>query len=135
MLKAILNNQLRNVDLGLLVLRIAGGGFMLTHGWGKFLKVLNGDFAFGDPIGIGPTFSLILAAFAEFICSILILVGYKGRFASTFGMATMLVAAFIHHLDDPWRRKEFPLLYFAIYLAIFLMGTGKFGLDGRKATN
>ena len=130
-----MNNHLRNTDLGLLILRIAGGGMMLTHGWGKFLKVLNGDFSFGDPIGLGPAFSLILAAFAEFICAILILVGYKGRFASVFLMITMLVAAFVHHWSDPWRRKEFPLLYFGIYLAIFLMGTGKYGIDGRKTAS
>jgi len=132
MLKNLLNNHLRNVDLGLLALRIAGGGFMLTHGWGKFLKVINGDFAFGDPIGLGPTISLLLAAFAEFICAILILVGFKGRIASIFLMFTMLVAAFIAHGDDPWRKKEFPLLYFFIFLAIFFMGTGKYSIDGRS---
>ena len=125
MLQNILNNQLRNVDLGLLVLRFAGAGFMLTHGWGKFMKVINGNFEFGDPIGLGPTLSLIMAAFAEFICAVLVLIGFKGRFASIFVMFTMLVAAFIVHGDDPWRRKEFPLLYFFIFLAIFLMGTGK----------
>ena len=125
MLKSLLNNNLRNVDLGLLLLRIAGASFMITHGWGKFLKVINGDFTFGDPIGLGPTLSLILAAFAEFICSLLILIGFKGRLASIFIMITMLVAAFIAHGDDPWRKKEFPLLYFFVFLAIFLMGTGK----------
>ena len=131
MIRNLLNNHLRNVDLGLLALRFAGAGFMLTHGWGKFLKVIDGDFTFGDPIGLGPTLSLILTAFAEFICSILILVGFKGRIASIFVMFTMLVAAFIRHADDPWRKKEFPLLYFFIFLAIFLMGTGKYGVDGR----
>jgi len=132
MFKDLFDNHLRNTDLGLLVLRLAGGAFMLTHGWGKFLKVINGDFAFADPIGLGPTISLILTVFAEFICAILILVGFKGRFASIFLMFTMLVAAFIAHGDDPWRKKEFPLLYFAIYLAIFLMGTGRYGIDGKR---
>jgi len=32
MWKSIFSNALRNPDLGLLVLRIAGGGMMLTHG-------------------------------------------------------------------------------------------------------
>ena len=135
MLSFLWNNQLRNTDLSLLILRVAGGAFMLTHGWGKFLKVLNGDFSFGDPIGLGPTLSLIFAAFAEFICAILIIVGYKGRFASVFLMITMLVAAFIQHWPDPWRRKEFPLLYFVIFLVIFLMGTGKYGIEGNKSAS
>ena len=132
MLQNLLNNQLRNVDLGLLVLRIAGAGFMLTHGYGKFMKVLNGNFEFGDPIGLGPTLSLILTAFAEFICAILVLIGFKGRLATLPIMFAMAVAAFIVHADDPWKRKEFALLYFFILLAIFLMGTGKYSVDGRK---
>lgn len=131
MLKSLLNNKLRNVDLGLLMLRIAGAGFMLTHGYGKFMKVLAGDFSFGDPIGIGPTMSLILTAFAEFICAILVLVGFKGRFFSFFLMFTMLVAAFIAHGADPFKKKELALMYFFIYLAIFLMGTGKYSIDGQ----
>lgn len=131
MIKNLLNNHFRNEDLALLFLRLAGAGFMLTHGFPKFMKVIGGNFEFGDPIGLGPTLSLIMAVFAEFICSILILVGFKGRVASVFLMFTMLVAAFVVHLDDPFNKKEFPLLYFVIFLAIFLMGTGRYGIDGR----
>ncbi len=132
MLKDLLNNKLRNVDLGLLLLRIAGAGFMLTHGYGKFMKVLSGDFTFPDPIGLGPEISLILTAFAEFICAIFVLVGFKSRLFSTFLMFTMLVAAFIAHGADPFGKKELALLYFFIYLAIFLMGAGKYSIDGQR---
>lgn len=132
MLKDLLNNKLRNIDLGLLILRIAGAGFMLTHGYGKFMKVLAGDFKFGDPIGLGPEVSLILTAFAEFICAIFVLVGFKSRLFSTFLMFTMLVAAFIAHGADPFGKKELALLYFFIYLAIFLMGGGKYSVDGQR---
>lgn len=136
MIRSIFNNDLRNTDFGLLALRIAGGAFMLTHGWGKMMKVINGDFGFADPIGVGSTLSLLLTVFAEVICAVLILVGFKGRFASIFGMITMLVAAFIVHGPDPWKKKEMALLYFIIYLAIFLMGTGKLGIEGsQKKTN
>ena len=48
------------LHFGLLLLRIGISAAMLTHGYGKFMKVLAGDFSFGDPIGIGPTASLIL---------------------------------------------------------------------------
>ncbi len=135
MLKDLLNNNLRNTDLGLLMLRIAGAGFMLTHGYGKFMKVLGGDFSFGDPLGLGPEVSLILTAFAEFICAIFVLVGFKGRLFSLFLMFTMLVAAFIAHGADPFQKKELALLYFFIYLGIFLMGTGKYSVDGMMKKN
>ena len=94
------------------------------------MKVINGDFAFADPIGMGPTLSLLLTVFAEVICTIMILTGFKGRFASIFGMITMFVAVFVVHLEDPWKKKELGLIYFIIYLAIFLMGTGKLSIDG-----
>lgn len=129
MIRSILNNELRQTDLGLLILRIVGGGFMLTHGYPKLMKIIGGDFQFADPIGLGSSFSLILTVFAEFICAILLLVGFKGRFASLFLMFTMFVAAFIVHGSDPWGKKELPLLYFGVYLAIFLMGTGRYSVD------
>mgnify|MGYP000453735000 CR=1 FL=1 len=58
------------LHFGFLLLRIGFSAAMLTHGYGKFMKVLAGDFSFGDPIGIGPTASLILCAIAEFIAPI-----------------------------------------------------------------
>ena len=131
MLKSIFSNTRRNEDLALLILRLAGGGFMLTHGFPKLQRILEGNWKFADPIGLGPEISLVLVVFAEFICAIMLLVGFKARFASIFLMFTMLVAAFIQHGDDPWGKKEFPLLYFAIFLAVFLMGSGNHSLDGR----
>lgn len=41
-----------------LILRLIGGGFMLTHGFPKLMKLINGDMGFADPIGLGPEFSL-----------------------------------------------------------------------------
>jgi putative oxidoreductase len=103
---------------------------MLTHGWGKFKKLINGDFQFADPIGIGPELSLVLTSFSEFICAILIIIGLKSRIASIPLILTMLVAAFIVHAEDPIGKKEFPLLYLAMFLGIFLMGSGKYSIDG-----
>jgi putative oxidoreductase len=41
----------------------------------------------------------------------------------------MLVAAFIVHLDDPFKRKELALLYLVGFLIVLLMGAGKYSLD------
>lgn len=116
-------------DIALLALRLIGGGFMLTHGFPKLKKVLGGDFGFGDPLGLGPTLSLILTAGAEFFGALLIVFGLGTRIMSLPLMFTMLVAAFIVHSGDPFNKQEFPLLYFVIYLALFLMGSGRFSLD------
>lgn len=123
---AIDNNR---ADIALLALRLIGGGFMLTHGYPKLMKILAGDFTFGDPLGLGPGLSLILTVGAEFFGAILIVFGLGTRLMSLPLMFTMLVAAFIVHIGDPFGKQEFPLLYFVIYLALFLMGSGRFSLD------
>ena len=117
-------------DLAKLLLRIGFGGFMLTHGLPKLMKLFEGGpIQFADPIGVGPTFSLILTVFAEFVCAILIIVGYKTKWAAIPLVITMLVAAFVIHGGDPWGKKEFALLYAIGFIGIGLLGSGKYSID------
>ena len=119
-----------HLNILVLVLRIAIAAFMITHGWPKFLKLLEGgEIQFGDPIGLGPAFSLVLAVFAEFFCSILIGIGLGTRLASIPLMVTMFVAAFISHGPDPFRQKEVALLYLLFYLALLVLGSRKYSID------
>lgn len=116
-------------NLASLIMRLSFGCMMLTHGWGKFNRLLSGDMSFADPIGIGEAPTLALAVLGEFISPILLIVGFKTRLASIFPAATMLVAALIIHADDPWSRQEFPLLYFFGFVTIFLLGGGRYSVD------
>ncbi|WP_420578208.1 DoxX family protein [Ekhidna sp.] len=118
-------------NLASLIIRLSFSGMMLTHGWGKFSRLLSGDLSFADPIGIGEAPTFILAVIGEFVSPILLIVGFKTRLASIFPAATMLVAALIVHADDPWGRQEFPLLYFFGFVTIFLLGGGRYSLDWR----
>lgn len=115
--------------LGLLILRIGGGGMMLTHGWGKLNMLMSGADQFPDPLGVGPQLSLILAVFAEFLCSILLILGAGTRLVAMPLLFTMFMAAFIIHGDDPFQKQELALLYGTIYLALILNGAGRFSLD------
>lgn len=117
------------IDLSLLLLRIFAGGFMLTHGFPKLMRILDGNFRFGDPIGLGPEVSLVLATFAEFFCSILLIVGLWTRAAAVPLIITMAVAAFIAHGDDPFSDKELPLLFMVNYLVLMFTGPGKYSID------
>lgn len=120
-------------DLGLLVVRLLAGGMMLTHGIPKIGRLLGeGPVKFADPFGLGPEISLIMAIFAEVVCAALIMLGFKTRLATIPLMITMLVAAFYAHWDDPFGKKELPLLYFAVFLGILIVGGGKFALDSAK---
>ncbi len=69
------------INLALLVVRIAVSSLMLTHGGPKFMRLLDGNLKFGDPIGLGPELSFVLVVFAEFFCSIFIIVGLGTRLA------------------------------------------------------
>jgi putative oxidoreductase len=119
-----------HLDILVLLLRISIAAFMITHGWPKFLKLLEGgEIQFGDPIGLGPALSLVLVVFAEFFCSILIGIGFGTRLASIPLMFTMFVAAFISHGDDPFRRKETALLYILFYITLLVVGSRKYSMD------
>ncbi len=114
---------------GLLFLRLTFSGMMLTHGIPKLLNLIQGDIQFGDPIGLGPTVSLILAVIGEAICPLLIILGLKTRIAAIPTIITMAVAAFIVHGSDPLGTKEMALLYLFGFTAIALLGSGRFSLD------
>jgi putative oxidoreductase len=118
-------------NLGLLVIRIGFSAMFLTHGIPKASKLFaGGEINFADPIGLGPAFSLALTVFAETLCPLLIIVGFKAKWAAIPPVITMLVAAFIIHSDHPFGKKEFALLYGLGFLAIAFFGAGKYSLDG-----
>jgi putative oxidoreductase len=117
-------------SLGLLVVRLLAGGMMLTHGIPKIGRLMGeGPVKFADPFGLGPEISLAMAIFSEVLCSILIMIGFKTRVATMPLMITMLVAAFYAHWDDPFGKKELPLLYFSVFLGILIVGAGKYSID------
>lgn len=117
-------------SIWLLLLRVLTSLFMFTHGWPKFQQLTSGEeINFGDPLGIGPVASLILAVFAEFFCSLLIAIGFRTRLASVPLLITMGVAAFIVHGEDPFGRQEKALLYLLIYMTLIVFGGGKYSVD------
>ena len=116
-------------QIGLAFLRIVPSVMLLTHGLPKFQKLIGGDFEFGDPIGIGATPSLFLAVIGEFICPILVIIGFKTRWMAVPPAITMAVAGFIVHSADPFATKEKAFLFLAFFIAIMLFGPGKFSID------
>lgn len=132
MIKNIINPGAydNNINSALLLLRVAVGALMLTHGLGKIPALFGSEpIQFPDPIGIGAAASLALTVFAEVFCSILLIIGLGTRFAAIPLLITMLVAAFIFHATDGFGKQELPLFYSAIYLALAIAGAGKISLD------
>jgi putative oxidoreductase len=102
---------------------------MLTHGYPKLANFSERMDKFADPFGLGSSISLALVVFAEFLCSILLILGLKLRLAVIPLIITMLVVIFHAHWDDPFGRKELPLMFLGIYVVLFLLGPGKYSLE------
>jgi len=114
----------------ILVIRLFVGISMLTHGLPKLDKLIANDkIEFMNFLGLGSAISLVLVVFAEFLCSVFIILGFLTRFATIPLMITMLIAFFVVHGSDPYATKELSLVYFFFYLTIFVLGSGKFSLD------
>jgi putative oxidoreductase len=118
------------VNISLLILRIGISALMLTHGWPKLMRLIQGgEISFPDPLGMGPTLSLVMATLAEFGGSILIILGLATRFASFSLAFTMFVAVFIVHAGDPFSKMEMGLIYLLVYIILMITGGGKYSLD------
>src|SRR6056297_4200132 len=122
-------NEFVSPDAAFLLLRFGAGALMLTHGFPKLMRILDGNFSFGDPIGIGPAASLISVTFAEFFCSLFVMAGFMTRASLIPLMFAMAVAAFIAHAGDPFGDKELPLFFLISFATLFLTGPGKYSLD------
>ena len=59
----------------------------------------------------------------------LIVAGLATRLSAIPAAFTMAVAAFVVHASDPLAKKEMALVYFAAFLAIALLGPGRWSLD------
>ena len=118
-------------DAGKLFLRVSFSIMLLPHGWSKVNRLFADEIKFSDPIGIGELPSLILVTFAEFIAPILIILGFKTRWFCIFPIITMIVVAFIHKWDQGFFEIEKALLFLSGFIAISLIGPGKYSIDQR----
>jgi len=114
---------------GVFLLRISVSILMLSHGIPKALEYETLVQNFPDPLNVGTEVSVMLILFAEVGCSILLLLGLFGRFASATLFIAMMVAAFVHHFGDPFASRELPLLYAAVYACLTFTGPGSTSID------
>lgn len=129
-----LNFLPRSADTALLLLRLwYGGSLLLLHGLGKAKNFSTMSQQFGDPIGIGPTPSLVLAIFGEVVCTTLIVLGLFTRVAAIGAATTMAVAFWFVHGGKlvGANNGELAFLYLGVFVALVVAGAGKFSVDAR----
>jgi putative oxidoreductase len=131
-MKRLFNTNFNNASLHfmLLVLRVGIASFMIVHGYQKLGWLMaGGEIQFGDPMGVGMAASLYLTVFAEFFCSIFLLLGLGTRLAVIPLIITMIVAVFIVHAPDGFDKKEIGLHYLLVYVFLLVSGPGKYSVD------
>ncbi len=116
-------------DLGLLVLRLGIGFFMIPeHGWKKLMNFDAAAENFISFMGMPPSVSLGLTIFAELVCSVLLMLGLFTRLACIPLIICLLVIFSVHE----WNflgKQELPSLFMIGYISILLLGPGKYSID------
>lgn len=115
--------------IGLLFLRVGFSALLMVHGYDKMVHYNEYSQQFIPFLGLSPSFSLMLVIFAEFICSLLVLVGLFTRFACVPIIITMCVALFKAHGGDVTGQGQAATLFLLAYLALLFTGPGKFSID------
>ena len=117
------------IGWALLVHRLNVGGITLWFGVEKLAKFRPLLVGFPDPLGLGPSASLILTVLAQVPCAALVLLGFQTRVAAIPPLITMLVAALIVHAHDPDIYIRNALIYAGGFLVLIISGPGKFSVD------
>lgn len=113
----------------LLAARIIFGALLMSHGIQKCMQFDMLSTVFPDPLGIGSQTSLMLAVFAELLCSAAFIAGFLYRLAMLPMIFTMGVAFFAVHANDPFAVRELALNYLCVFVLLYIAGPGRFAVD------
>ena len=117
-------------SFAMLVLRLGAGILMLAnHGFDKLIHFTSFASHFADPFHIGATPALAMSIFAEFFCSIFIILGLFTRLACIPLIINMSVALFYVHHGNGLGAGERAALYLCCFIALLFTGPGKVSLD------
>ena len=117
-------------NLGMLVLRLGTGILLAAHGFDKLIHFSTIKPNFINFMDLGQTVSLSLTIFAEFFCSIFLILGLFTRLACIPVLIVMSVVLLKITHGDVFGKGELASLYFVATLALLFCGPGKISVDG-----
>lgn len=133
-----------NISFGILLIRVIIGVVMAFYGYQKLINfetMAASDFWAKEVSFLGMTGKVLLAltVFAEFFCSLLLIIGLFTRLALVpllicMGYIIACVAKFsVIYSGDNGTEVNNAFVYFIIYFAIYLTGPGNYSLDHKIA--
>jgi len=127
----------QNSDIAKLLLRLLVGGMMLFHGVEKIINGINGIKHLTVKAGL-PEFFAYGVYIGEVIIPIFILLGLYARIASLFLAINMSMAIFLAYGSSFLSLGkygapviELPLFYLVLSIVIFLLGSGRYGVNSK----
>ncbi len=113
----------------MLILRLGLGILMMAHGYNKLIHFGEMQHKFMNFIGIGSTASLALVVFAEFFCSLFLIIGLFTRLAAIPLIIATCVMVFKAHNGEVFGDGETAALYLTGYLVLLFVGPGRVSVD------
>lgn len=117
-------------NIATLILRITLGVLLITHGYDKLIHINDNHDQFISFMGLGKNVSYYLVVFAEFFCSLLVVLGLFTRLAAIPLIINMAVAVFVAHKGEVFGDGEHAALYLGGFVVLLLLGAGKISVDG-----
>jgi putative oxidoreductase len=123
-----------NKDVGILLLRLFVGLRLFygvidnVLGWDRMIEFSEFLQAQGFPF---PVISAIVSVYAQLVCSILILAGYKIRLASLVMIINFVVALIMVHRNDTIEGMTPALAMLFGCMTFLFTGSGRFSFDKR----
>lgn len=118
-------------NIAVFIVRVTFGlMLLLNHGIDKLKRFGEMQHSFFDPFHLGHAPSLMLVLFAEVFCVVFVILGLFTRLMVIPIVISFLVAVFLFHRGQPVAKFEPAVLYLAGFFSIFLMGSGKYSIDG-----
>jgi putative oxidoreductase len=118
------------VTTAMLLLRLAVGLLMIHHGYQKLTHFNDTVSNMPSLLGMGQKVSALLIIFAEFFCSLFIIIGLFTRLSTIPLIIAMFVALFKVHNGHVFGNGETVALYLAGYFVLLIIGPGKVSVDG-----
>jgi putative oxidoreductase len=120
-------------DLGLLFIRVWFCiSLFVKHGLEKVFHYSDMLAKFPDPIHVGPTVGLTFAMIADFVCTLLIIIGLGTRLAALLMVINLLVIfIFMHGFSFMDGHAELVYVYLGLAIFIVIAGPGKYSLDSK----
>ncbi len=117
-------------NIAMLLLRVSAGALIMSHGYSNLVHFAEVKGRFMNFMGMGSTVSLSLVVFAEFFCSMFVIIGLFSRLVVLPLIVVMSVALVKAHDVDVFDEGEKPALFLACFMVILLCGPGKVSVDG-----